>query len=303
MLLHDTPLPLALCPGRQSFGDGRIHSAEVYEERLGRHYLVTTAPLTDESGRIGRLVQLAQDITERKQAEESRRRLETQVQQAQKLESLGVLAGGIAHDFNNLLMAILGNADLALRRAAVRRRRPARAWRRSSRPPGGPPSSAGRCSPTPARGASWSEPSTWPSVVREMVHILRVVDLQEGRPAVPASPRPCPAVEADATQLRQVIMNLIINASEAIGDRTGAITVTTGAAHAERQPAGAPGRGGPPAAGDYVYLEVADTGCGMDPKTMRTDLRPVLHHQVHRARAWAWPRCWASCGATAGRSG
>ena len=100
------------------------------------------------------------DITDRKQAEEERLKLEQQMLHAQKLESLGVLAGGIAHDFNNILTAILGNADLALMRLnpespALENLQRIEQAAATGRRPG-----HGRCWPTPARGTSWSRPST-----------------------------------------------------------------------------------------------------------------------------------------------
>ncbi|MEI6703289.1 MAG: PAS domain S-box protein, partial [Deltaproteobacteria bacterium] len=78
-------------------------------------FISNASPVTDNTG-CPAFLGIGRDITERKQVEEERRSMELQMQQAQKLESLGVLAGGIAHDFNNILMAIMGNADLALMR-------------------------------------------------------------------------------------------------------------------------------------------------------------------------------------------
>jgi len=78
-----------------------------------RWYQAHDVAIPWENGELVRL-EIAVDITDRKVAEAARERLEVQVQHAQTLESLGVLAGGIAHDFNNMLMAVLGNADLAL---------------------------------------------------------------------------------------------------------------------------------------------------------------------------------------------
>ena len=119
---------------------------------------VSSRVIDDEGGWYAQAI--VRDLTQRKRAEEERLQLERQLQQSQRLESLGVLAGGIAHDFNNILMAVLGNADLALDRAAPRLSRPGEPARDRDRRPDGPPSSAGRCSPTRAEATSSSSPST-----------------------------------------------------------------------------------------------------------------------------------------------
>jgi len=205
------------------------------------------------------------DVTDHRQADDDRRRLETQLLQSQKLESLGLLAGGIAHDFNNLLMAILGNADLTL----------------AELPPDSPLCSnlhditeAGRraaelCRQLLAftgRGRSATEPVDLSRMVREMGHLF-AVSMSKKVSLDYRLAENLPTVEADASQVHQVIMNMVINASEAIGDHEGMITLVTGAGRfgpsdfANSYPAEAP-------PGDYVFVEVADTGCGMDAMTI-----------------------------------
>ena len=174
-----------------------------------------------------------QDITERKRAEEERDRLQAQLQQTQKLESLGVLAGGIAHDFNNILMIVLGHAELAL--------------------DGISPMSAARGNlteiTTAARRAAdlcrqmlaYAGKATFAlervalrDLVEEMAHLLKAViskkvilnlNLERG----------LPPIEADPSQIRQIVMNLIINASEATCDRSGVITVSVGATRCDEE--------------------------------------------------------------------
>jgi signal transduction histidine kinase/CheY-like chemotaxis protein len=201
------------------------------------------------------------DITERKQAEEERRRLQERMQESQRLESLGVLAGGIAHDFNNLLMIVLGNADLALRDLSPVS--PARD--RLIEIEHGARRAADLCRQLlgySGRGRFVIEPIDLSELVEEMAHMLEMsiskravlrYDLSKG----------LPAVVADATQMRQIVMNLIINASEAIGERSGVISIATGAMECDRRYLSGTYLGEDLPEGRYVYMEVSDTGCGM----------------------------------------
>jgi signal transduction histidine kinase len=228
----------------------------------------------ESSGPVRRVAGAVQDITERKQAEQNQRELEAQIQQGQKLESLGILAGGIAHDFNNLLTAILGHANLALMDLAPES--PARESLReidkaSSR-------AAELCRQMLAyagKGRFVVEPINLSRLVEELTRLLHVsiskkvllrCQLAEG----------LPAVDADPAQLRQLAMNLVINAADAIGDADGIITISTGTMQCDEDSL----RGGqltaPPIPGWYVYLEVIDTGCGMDAKTQARIFDPFF---------------------------
>jgi signal transduction histidine kinase/CheY-like chemotaxis protein len=220
------------------------------------------------------LVQLRQEIAERQRVEQEQRKLEERMRQTQKLESLGILAGGVAHDFNNLLTAILGNADLAaldlphLSPAHHPLKEIVTASRRA----------ADLCQQMLAysgRGRFVVEPVHLSRLVQETIQMLEVsipkkihleFDLAED----------VPWVEADATQLRQVIMNLVLNAAEAIGDRDGKITVKTrrlrypvdfqgSLDHQDRLPEG-----------PCVVLSVRDTGCGMDAATRQRMFDPFF---------------------------
>jgi two-component system cell cycle sensor histidine kinase/response regulator CckA len=206
------------------------------------------------------------DITERKQAEEERRRMESQIQQTQKLESLGVLAGGIAHDFNNLLMAILGNIDLALldlTPSSPVRGNLLEAAKASHR-------AADLCRQMLAysgRGRFKSEPLELDEIIEDMSHMLEVSISKKAilRYNYAAG---LPPIEADATQMRQIIMNLVINASDAIGEKSGIISISTGMMHCDRSYLSETWLNEELPEGRYVYLEVADTGSGMDHEMM-----------------------------------
>ncbi len=206
------------------------------------------------------------DVTERKRAERERQTLEAQVQQAQKLESLGVLAGGIAHDFNNLLTGILGNADLALADlspASPARESLAQIMSASHR-------AADLCRQMLAysgKGRFVVEAIDLNDVVTEMGHLLRASTSKKSILKFALADN-LPSVEADATQIRQVAMNLIINASEAIGGRSGVIRVATGVMDCDDAYLKGTYLGEDLPEGTYVYFEVSDSGCGMDPETV-----------------------------------
>lgn len=220
--------------------------------------MVLSARMFELSGRPVVLT-AARDVTDQ-------RNLEQQMLHSQKLESLGGLAGGIAHDFNNLLTGILGNADLAktemsplapsrasLEGIEVAARRAADLCRQLLAYSG--------------RGRFIIQPISVQELVEEMGHLL-AVSISKKVVLKYHFAKGIPAVEADATQLRQVIMNLIVNASEAIGERSGVISVTVGLAFCDAEYLKGCFGADQMKPGDYVYVEVADTGHGMDKATL-----------------------------------
>ncbi|MBN1592011.1 MAG: PAS domain S-box protein [Candidatus Coatesbacteria bacterium] len=220
------------------------------------------------------LLAVIKDITERKLAEQEKRKFETRLQQAQKLESLGVLAGGIAHDFNNLLTAILGNADLAL--AEISPVSPARdsleTIEKTSR------RAAELCKQMLAysgKGRFLIKFLNLSEVVEEMAHLLEVSVSKKALLRYNFAEN-LPSIKADPTQIRQVIMNLITNASEAIGKRSGVISITTGVVECDRDYLRSSFLDEELPEGLYVSLEVSDTGCGMDAETANKIFDPFF---------------------------
>lgn len=222
-------------------------------------------PEMDEQGTVHHILSIVTDITAQRVAEEARKRLDQQMQHAQKLESLGVLAGGIAHDFNNLLVAILGNAGLALmelgpesparqtvQQIEVAAQRAAELTRQMLAYSG--------------KGKFVIEPLNLSRVVGEMAHLLEVSVSKRAALRYRFADA-LPTVEGDATQIRQVIMNLILNASDAIGEAGGTITISTGVMHADTDYLSGPFTEAGLPEGTYVFLEVSDNGSGMDAET------------------------------------
>jgi len=226
--------------------------------------------LHDSAGRSISILSLVQDISDRVLAEQTgrkaameKRALERKLQEAQKLESLGVLAGGIAHDFNNLLTGVLGNASLA----------------RMDLPAGSPiqplleqiETAALRAADLCKQMLAYSGKGRFVvqrldlnALIEDTTRLLQVSISKHSVLKFSLAPD-LPAVLGDGTQLRQVVMNLVINASEAIGDKSGFISVTTGLTRADRAYLAGTFFAPDLPEGDYLYLEIADNGGGMAP--------------------------------------
>jgi len=211
------------------------------------------------------LCSVARDITVHKRLEEERLNLERQMLHLQKLESLGVLSGGIAHDFNNLLQVVLGNLDLTLmllpEEAGIRRNleQAVIATVRASE-------LSGMMLAYSGKGVLAIRELNLSDLVQENVPILAA--------AVPRSisfttllDQTLPPVQADKTQLLQVVMNLVKNAAEAIGEVKGSIALATGVQHFDQGSLDQSRLEEKLAAGRYVWIEISDTGCGMDQET------------------------------------
>jgi PAS domain S-box-containing protein len=211
-----------------------------------------------DDGQPARMIGLGMDVTER-------RLLEEKLRKAQKMESIGLLAGGIAHDFNNLLTGILGNVSLALE--VMPKSHPAaplveNALRASERAA----DLTRQLLAYSGKGKFVIEKLDLSAQVREIASLIHATIPKLVRLTLDLR-ADLPPIEADSSQIQQVIMNLMINAAEAIGDREGTVLVSTGLEIADEQYVSehfAPDELRP---GSYVYLEVHDTGCGMDRET------------------------------------
>ena len=216
---------------------------------------VVLTPVT--KGDAPLLMVVWRDITERKQAEEAQRK-------TQKLESLGLLAGGIAHDFNNLLTAMIGNLELA--RAELTPDSPAieylehmqtAAWRATHL--------TRQMLAYSGQGTFCVAPMDLGKEVREMADLL-AASVPKGIRLVFGLQAGLPAVNADAAQMEQVIMNLVINAGESMAGGVGSITLETALVTLDEVQLGRDFAGQLLRAGRYVRLKVEDTGSGMSPE-------------------------------------
>jgi len=244
------------------------------DEGRCRRVAADAYPILDRRGRVREVVLIHQDMTARREAEEENRRLELRIKDAQREESLGVLAGGVAHDFNNLLAGILGYAELA----------------RSSLPEDSPAadkihrieSSAIRASELTnqmlaytGQGKQVVAAIDLSSLVREMTHLLEISVARSALIEYEFAELPTPLV-GDGTQVRQVIMNLLTNASEAIESPSGTIRVRTGRVHADAAYLASCRLSEGLAPGDYVFCEVCDSGTGMAASTLERIFDPFF---------------------------
>jgi PAS domain S-box-containing protein len=215
------------------------------------------------------------DITLRKQAEIERERLQADMVRIQKLESLGVMAEGLAHDFNNMLTVILGNASLASMRLSEHS--PARSAiddlvataQRANDLTRQLLAYSGRAQVT-------SESLDLGVQVREILGLVMASIPKKVTIDLDLDPL-LPAVNADPAQIQQVVMNLVTNAAEAIGDENGRVNVRTFATRLSPADGAALGV----AAGPVVVLAVSDTGCGMDEQTRRSVFDPFFSTRAH----------------------
>jgi PAS domain S-box-containing protein len=264
----DAMLQQILAQRRVSFGE------QIFRHKDGalRHADVAASLVAYGNQEV--ICMIAHDITKRKLALEARRKIERKLQEAQRLESLGVLAGGIAHDFNNILTSILGHAELmqmevnpasdlhdSLHAVIIGARRAAEL--------------ANQMLIYTGKSHVVIETIQLNTLVKEMADLLQVSISKHCTLQFNLSEQ-LPCVEGDPAQLRQVVMNLIFNAAEAIGDTAGTIALSTTfhtldretldqlAPLAELQP------------GDYICLMVQDTGCGMDDTIIKRIFDPFF---------------------------
>ncbi len=220
-----------------------------------------------------RVTGAARDVTEAKRAEEERRKLELHVLEAQRLESLAMLTGGIAHDFNNLLAVILGNSRMA-----------------STEVPSDSPlhSRLARIRVAAEHGAGLTEqmlaysgrsgvvlkPLDLSHLVEEVLDLLRASISEQCRLELDLAPRA--PVEGDTTQIRQVLLNLVTNASESLVGGVGTLVVRTGLVQQSAEDLAGAAGAEHPHAGAYAVLEVSDDGQGMDANTQARVFEPFF---------------------------
>jgi len=223
--------------------------------------------LPDRPGAPSRMAVIARDLRQEIA-------LRQQIEHVDRLESLGVLAGGIAHDFNNILSAIIGNAGLARRKldADSPGQKHLESIEQSSM------QAANLCKQMLAysgKGKLIIQPVNLSDLIGDMRSLLEVstdknvnltFDLRQ----------PLPAVDADITQIQQILMNLVINASEAIDKHNGVIIVSTGVMDVDDGYLQRSIHQQDVLPGSFVYLEVSDSGCGMDEATRKKIFDPFF---------------------------
>ncbi|GAB4180705.1 MAG: hypothetical protein Fur005_43300 [Roseiflexaceae bacterium] len=230
--------------------------------------------VTNESGQPIGQIRLYTNLLPRRKAEEERRKLDAQLMQTQKLESLGLLAGGIAHDFNNLLTAMLGYANLVLHEL-----------------PSASPirESVAQIEVAALRAADLSrqmliysgcghaqiEPINFNHLITEMGSLLNTAITKKISLALNLADH-LPHTQADATQIRQVVMNLITNAADAIGQQAGTITISTAMVEISSEQLHRYQTFEPLAGGEYIQLTVSDTGIGMSEATLARIFDPFF---------------------------
>ena len=230
-----------------------------------RYFEVKVSAVRDPQQRFVGWLVIVHDISHRRRNEAERHAFERRVQEQQKSESLMVLAGGVAHDFNNLLTGILGNAEMLAIQAPPEseHRRAAEAIMIGAQ----------RAADLVSKMLAYSGGGR---VVAERVDldalVMEMVDLLSASVArhctlTYKSPGQLPLVETDPTQIRQVVLNLIVNAAEAVDDH-GVITVETGSETLDRSALQQMTFGDQIEPGPYVFIDVVDNGVGMSEHTL-----------------------------------
>ncbi len=245
-------------------------------DREGREYILLTSkiPVYDSHGVVVALVGISRDVTERIHTEEERRALEEKIQQARKLESLGILAGGIAHDFNNLLMSILGNVDLAMDAVPD----PSNTYTNLQEIETAAKRATELCAKMLAysgKGHFVIEALDLNKVLREIHPVLRI-PIPDNVHFLLEPASHLPQIKGDVTQIRQVIINFVTNAAEAIANNNGVITVRTGVMQCDHDYLEEGYLDDDLVEGPYTYLEVEDNGRGMDIETRERLFEPFF---------------------------
>ena len=270
---------IAECPHMKVLVSGETlrGQEDFFRHRDGRLVPITcsTAPIMGD-GQIAGAVLVVRDISEEKLADQVEREREEALRQAQKLESIGVLAGGIAHDFNNLLTGIMGNAGMARRAVQAGRTEHAatllgdvlKASERAA-------DLTRQLLAYAGKGRFLVQPLDVCQLITEVSTLIRT-SISKKITLVLDVPEECPAIEGDRTQLQQLVMNMVINGGEAIGDEPGTLTVRLRVEHFTERRERMRTEGFPIFPGEYIRIDVIDTGAGMDQETRNRIFEPFF---------------------------
>ncbi|MCX5873604.1 MAG: PAS domain S-box protein [Deltaproteobacteria bacterium] len=234
------------------------------------------SPVFNNEGNLIAFEGVSRDISERKRLEEERLEVERKVLHAQKLESLGVMAGGIAHDFNNQLAIVLGNLELALMEKPPEYEAKVKASIMNA-------VQAAKRSAELSRQIQIYTGNTFyypveldlnellnknpiPLNLRVSKHVSLNLELNNT----------LPPVKGDPDQIQCLVTNLLVNASEAIGDKDGEVTLATGVMDCDKAYLSRSGLEEKPEPGRFIFIQVTDTGCGMDADTQRKLFDPFF---------------------------
>ncbi len=249
------------CASIQTLKDGKVHETvtETPTENGIRNFRLISSPIKDDSGDITGVVEIAEDVTEKKRIEDEKRELESKLLQSQKMEALGTMAGGISHDFNNILAIISGYTEMAMDGVSIESNTNEKLQKVLK--------AASRAKDLVRQILSYSRQdeqelqAIYPHIiVRETLKLLRAtipatIEIQQDRVME------CGTILADPTQFHQILMNLTVNAVHAMREK-GLLSITLEATTLDEhdlklRPDMTPGL--------YAKLTVADTGAGIPP--------------------------------------
>jgi len=268
---NEWPSPRVL---KGEYLDGETYHVKRLDKEYERILMLSGVPIFNAQGAVELAVLVSNDITQQVEHEEQNKLMQLRMEQTQRLESLGVLAGGIAHDFNNLLMAILGHADLALLKLS----KPTPATKNLESIKSASLQAADLCTQLLAysgQGKIEEKEFSMSKLVREMAQILKTsiskncvlnLNLQEN----------LPMTVGDSSQMRQILMNFAINASDAVGEGSGTINISTDSMFCPLDFFTNDFVIKPTHPGLYITLEVSDNGPGMDKKTLEHIFEPFF---------------------------
>lgn len=227
-----------------------------------------------KTGHVIELIVISRDISHRKEADHQRQKLQSRIQQLQKLESLGVLAGGIAHDFNNLLVGILGNADLAM--MDISHAEPAYELMQNVK------EAAMRASDLTNQMLAYAGKGKFVvrkidlnELIRETSSLFSESDSKDAVLRYDLA-KNLPAIEGDVSQIQQIVTNLVTNAIEAVGENTATVIISTKSVQADGDYLSHFYLGENLKEGLYVSFEVTDSGRGMDEEIRKRIFEPFF---------------------------
>jgi PAS domain S-box-containing protein len=245
-----------------------------------RHLLVTETLLDVSAAVTTPIMRVMHDVTVRERLEREQRELAVRMQRAQAVQSLGVLAGGVAHDFNNLLTGVLGHAELALLRLGQASAQDTRHSLCEIR------DFACEAAALAKQMLAYAGKGTLVTEVLNLGDVaaeaLRLVHSTVAARAVLEREitAQLPNVQGDRTQLRQVIVNLVVNAVESLGERRGVIRLNIASQYVEPDQLGGFWKPEQPKAGQYLVLAVSDDGEGMSKDTLSHIFEPFFSTKV-----------------------